>query len=151
MSEYPHIDSKSLEYLKYIFRNDNCSIRSLFDEFGVKGIDDAQVPISLLLYFVKSGYVALCTPDGRFIDSFCFNSYFDHCVQNSQPVTTPECTLMLLPEGRYIIEEMTRQKRYFNIPVIISLISGAISLASLLFQMFNNSPISVRIIECLTK
>lgn len=151
MSEYPHIDSRSLKYLKYIFDNDNCSIRSLLDNFGMKSIKEAREPVSVLLFFVKSGYVALCTPDDRFIDSFCIDSYAEQCIRNSQPMMTPECTLTLLPEGRYIIEEIIRQKRYFNIPVVISLISGAISLASLLFQMFNNSPISVRIIECLTK
>lgn len=149
MSEFPHLDNETLSLLKYIFKNDECKVRTLLQAFGIHKIDDSPNAIASLLHFIDKGFVALLLPDGEIISTYNFNEYCNQCLMRQKGIINADYQLLMLPEGRYILEEITRQKRYFNIPLVISAISASISAFSLLYQIFDNSPILVKIIECL--
>ncbi len=149
MSEFPHLDSATLSFLKYIFKNDQCKVRTLQQAFGIDKITDSPNAIASLIHFIDKGFVALLLPNGEIISTYNFHEYYNQFLIRQKGIINADYQLLMLPEGRYIIEEIIRQKRYFNIPLVISVISALISALSLLYQIFDNSPILVKIIECL--
>lgn len=149
MSDFPHLDSKTLLLLDYISKNDYCNVRTLLHDLNIKQLSESPDTIASLLHFIDKGFVALLLTSGKTISTYNFHEYFNQCLINQKAVINADYQLFMLPEGRYIIEEITRQKRYFNIPLIISVISASVSAFSLLYQIFDNSPILVKIIEYL--
>ena len=151
MSSYPHIDNRSLEFLTYIFQHDRCTVRSLLETFGVTSIGEAPETISTVLYFVRKDYIALLKPNGDFVSSFNVDYFLNLSRTPGNAMISPDCKLTMLPEGRFIIEEIKRQKRYFNIPLVVSIASAVFTGAIALLQYFSETPVLVKIIEDLTK
>lgn len=151
MQNFDKIDLDTLKYLKFIYSKKVCKISDLFRSFGVNNISDTPIPVATILYLLKHDYLVLFTPDNASVFSDNYDSYARKCAESQKPEITLECSLSLTMYGKWIVEESRRKSRYFNIPLIISIISAAVSASALLFQIFDKSPILVRILECLSR
>lgn len=146
-----HIDKKTFDYLNYIYKNEGCCINDLFKFFNIKSIEESPISIATLLYLINAGYVCMIVPGFNYVHSSNIDQYSKSCAATQKALFTSDYQLMLSIDGKCIVEEAQRRNKYFNIPLIISIVSALISISALLYQIFDKSPILVKLLGYLPK
>lgn len=145
MNSNATLSKKLLLYLKYFYKVKTCTVTDYQNHFSFDSIEYAITTLSALSTLFEAGYISIVNPKLNILNSTSFESYKDACNRNSVTLITPDCTIVILPDGESYVEEHLRSFYFSFIPIIVSALSLILSIICLLVQVLNNSPVLVRL------
>ena len=142
-----NLDNNSTNILSFIYEADSKTVREIMNKFELHAMSRREYIFSLIAYFVDQGYAGIIIDEYQYILKHNLYAHLQKChLEKTEPIL-PEYSVYLLPPGRAAVENARRNKWYFTAPFVISVVSLLISVWSLLYQVFNNAPILVDIIN----
>lgn len=135
------IDSDTLKMLSFLYeyRKTGCSVKEFLEEFGIESS-------ATLLEFTKLGYIAFSS-EGHSVNEFVFDSYIDNRLRLSKPFISKSDIIFCMPKGNKIVESHSRSFWFSVVPLVVSILSLFISMATLYFSISDNSPVRVEIVS----
>lgn len=134
-------DSDTLKMLKYLYkhRKNGCMAKDFMVKFGKESS-------AFILEFCKLGYISFTVGEHP-VCEHDFNSYINNRLAKELPFINGEELIFCISKGNRIVESSRRDLLTFFIPLIISIISLAISGATLAYTAFDKNPIKIEVIS----
>ena len=135
------LDSDTLKMLRYLYkyRKTGCLAESFLDKFGMESS-------AFILEFCKLGYVAF-TSEGHSVNEFVFQEYIDSRIRKKLPLIDGTNKIYCIPKGNKIVESSRKEFFGFMLPLIISIVSIALSVFSFAYTVVDDSTVKVEVVS----